>query len=86
MGYDLSSPTMTPEMVHRIKGGSPSERAERVRRHYIAAEVSLIEGMAGIVAEARYRKVGRTGVILTGGEIGRDRPCCVHLACHPHTG
>jgi hypothetical protein len=59
MGYDISSPFVTPESLRHREGA--------LQHQAIAAEISLIEALAGIVAEARYRKVSRIGVILRGG-------------------
>jgi hypothetical protein len=61
MGYDISSPSMTREIV-----GAMDE--ETARFQSVAAEISLIEALAGIVAEARHRRVGRAEVLLTGGD------------------
>jgi hypothetical protein len=67
MGYDISSPTMTPRMVQAFSG-TPAERDAFARQTLMAVEVSLIEAVAGIVAEARHRKVSRMAVIFTGGQ------------------
>jgi hypothetical protein len=60
VGYDICSPSMTPEIARRLGGTLARENA-------VAAEVALIEALAGIVAEARHRKVPRDRVILEGG-------------------
>ncbi len=67
MGYDVSSPALSAEAVRAFKG-LPAERDAFARQQTMAAEISLIEALAGIVAEARHRKVNRTNVILAGGD------------------
>jgi hypothetical protein len=67
MGYNICPPIMSPEVV-RLLQGLPAEHDAFARWTLMTVEVSLIEAMAGIAAEARHRRIDRAAIVLTGGD------------------
>jgi hypothetical protein len=68
--YDIVSPTMSLAMLDQMEegGGTAPEWLASMRSEMpIAAEITMIESIAGPIAEARFRKCGLFVAIWQGG-------------------